>query len=490
MNHTAGDFASGEFTTAVPLVAGEWGGSGEVHEICDPARPSLAVGRAQHSSPADVSHAYAAAARVARTWAEFPAASRAGLLYRAADLLDRDLEASARDLVLEEGKILADSRGEVQRSAATLRYYAGALLQPSGHLYPPENATLSLSRRVPVGVVTVITPFNYPMLLPAWKIGAALAYGNVVVWKCSELVPLSAWRFARALDEAGLPPGVLNLLIGGVELAEPLMDSADFRALTFTGSTKVGRQLATAVAGRGIRLQLELGGKNPAVVLDSADPLFAADSIAKGSMSATGQKCTAISLAIATPGIYDDLRDALAERISRLRLGHGLQEGTEIGPLITATAAARVHQEIVAAQDRGATLVTGHPRHPDEGHFVTPTVLEGAADRDPLLTHEVFGPLLLLVRATDEDDAVARANNSPFGLNAALFTSDLDSGVRLAQDIHAGMVHVNAVSGFPPHIPFGGVKASGFGPLEQGDSAAEFFTETRILHIHAGSGRP
>jgi alpha-ketoglutaric semialdehyde dehydrogenase len=477
-----------ELTHARPLVAGRWGGAGPTVEIRDPALPSRTVGLAQQASGADVSRAYDAAGQGARQWARVPAAARAELLYRAADLLDRDADASARDLVLEEGKILADARGELQRSVATLRYYAGALLQPTGQVYPPEHAALSLSRRVPVGVVTVITAFNYPMLLPVWKIGAALAYGNVVVWKCSELVPLSAWRFANALHEAGLPSGVLNLLIGGAELGPSLLASGSMRALTFTGSAGVGHELAAAVAGRGVRLQLELGGKNPAIVLDDADPVLAASSITKGAMSATGQKCTAISLAIATPGIYESLREGLAHRVGRLKLGHGLDVDTEIGPLVTAAAAARVDHEIAGATARGGQVVAGKGPHPDQGHFVAPTVLEGLADDDPLLTREAFGPLLVLVRAHDPADAVARANRSPYGLNAALFTSDLASGLTLAQEIDAGMVHVNAVSGFPPHIPFGGVKASGFGPLEQGDTASDFFTETRVLHVHPGTG--
>ena len=478
-----------EPTIALPLIAGCRGGSGPVLEVRDPARPSDVVGFAQQATAGDVARAYVAAGDAARPWARTPAAARAAVLYRAADILDRDARALAADLVREEGKILADAFGEVQRSASTLRYFAGSLLQPAGYVFPPERAVLSLSRQVPVGVVAVITPFNYPMLIPAWKIGAALAFGNVAVWKCSELVPVSASHFAAALVEAGLPSGVLNLVIGGAELGESMMESRSISALTFTGSTSVGRDLAVRMAGRGVRLQLELGGKNPAVVLDDADIESAAAAITNGAMAATGQKCTAISLVIATPGIYDQLRDALARHIGQLVLGHGLDSGTEMGPLVTAAAAGRVHSEIRTAIDRGARLVVGEFPHPDDGHFVTPALLDGVADDDPLLTREVFGPLLVLVRAKDSGDAVARANRSPYGLNAALFTNDLSSGMLLALELDAGMVHINAVSGFPSHIPFGGVKTSGFGPLEQGNTAVDFFTETRVLNVHPEGSR-
>jgi acyl-CoA reductase-like NAD-dependent aldehyde dehydrogenase len=323
------------------------------------------------------------------------------------------------------------------------------------------------------------------MLLPAWKVGAALAHGNTVVWKCSELVPFSAIRLAAAFAAAGLPDGVLNLLPGGAYVGEAIVDHPARAAVSFTGSTAVGTAIARRLGGRGARVQLELGGRNPAIVLADADPAFAADLVTNGAVSGSGQKCAAIALAIVEKPIYDDVRAALAERFASLVVGHGLDETTDVGPLVSEPARERFHAAVDEAVGQGTEVLSGQLAPPPrDGYYVAPTLLHRLPAGSSLLRREVFGPLLTLVPAADADEAVRIANDSEYGLNAAIITSDIGRALDLADRLEAGMVHVNAVCGFLPHIPFGGIKASGFGPLEQGDTTAEFFTHTRVLHLH------
>ena len=468
----------------LPLVGGQWRGGGLDAEIHDPAAPDQTVATARWSTASDVDDAYTAAVCAAAGWAKTPALERSRVLYAAADVLDARVDRIAELLVREEGKLLRDARGEVQRSAATLRYHAGLVLMPTGSVYPPENAALSISRRYPVGVVGVITPFNYPILLPAWKIGPALALGNVVVWKCSELTPTTAAEFAAALVDGGLPPGVLNLVIGGADVGSALV-SGPLDAFTFTGSTAVGSRLRGSLAHRSTRVQLELGGKNHAIVLDDSDPAFAAERIAYGAMSAAGQKCTAIEVAVVQEGVYEDFRDHLIERVASLRPGHGLDPETTLPPLVSEAAATRTRETIGAAQARGGQIVSGGSEPPTtSGYFVAPTVIEGLDLEDELLREEVFGPVIALVRSSTDFEAVEVANAGALGLNAGVFSRDVSRGLAVCDALHAGMVHLNDISGFPPHIPFGGSRGSAFGPLEQGDTVWEFFTETRMLHMH------
>jgi aldehyde dehydrogenase (NAD+) len=468
----------------LPLIGGRWHGNGTDTDLYDPADPAKLVAHVRSSTTDDVAAAFESAQRAALSWARTPALERSRILYAAADNLDARADHIATQLVREEGKLLRDARGEVERSASTLRYYAGLLLMPTGSVYPPESATLSVSRRHPVGIVGVITPFNYPLLLPAWKIGPALALGNVVVWKCSELTPATAVEFASAFVDAGLPPGVLNLVIGGGTVGTALV-GGPLDALTFTGSTAVGARLGAMLASRRVRLQLELGGKNHAIVLDDADPAFAASRIAYGAMSAAGQKCTAIEVAVVEDGVYDDVRAHLIQSVERLRAGQGLDPETTLPPLVSATAASRVRGTIAGAHSRGGRILTGGAAPPlERGHFVAPTIIEGLERDDPFLRDEVFGPVVALVPARSDADAVAIASSGTLGLNAGVFSRDVSRGLDVCEQLTSGMVHFNDVTGFPPHIPFGGSQGSAFGPLEQGDTVREFFTETRMLHIH------
>jgi aldehyde dehydrogenase (NAD+) len=377
----------------------------------------------------------------------------------------------------------------VARSADTLRYFATAALQPVGDVLPAPAGSFVLSRRVPLGVVTVITPFNYPMLLPAWKIGPALAHGNTVVWKCSELVPLSAVHLARAFAEAGLPDGVLNLLCGtAATLGGPLLADSRTRAVTFTGSTTAGRSVQRAVAGRDVAVQLEMGGSNVAVVLADADLDAVTAHLAAGAFSGSGQKCTAIGRIVAEAPVADELGQRLATAAADWTMGSGLDPATKLGPLITPAARDAVIRATCAAASAGAAVLYGGEAPAGErlacGNFLPATVVAGVRPGTAAARHEVFGPFAAVISVPDAARAMQVANDTPYGLNAGVFTRDLGQALRLVQGLDAGMVHLNAVTGFPPYLPFGGMKDSGSGPLEQGPRTSEFFTRGQVVHLH------
>ncbi len=471
---------------ATTFVNGVWLDCDERRLLHDPADTRELVAEVSISAPSDVDLAYAAAHQCARAWAVTAPQQRHDLLVGAAAILDRDRDAMARDLVREEGKTWAEAVGEVSRSAGTLRYFATAALQPVGDVLPASAGSLALSRRVPLGVVTVITPFNYPMLLPAWKIAPALAHGNTVVWKCSELVPLSAAHFVRALAEAGLPAGVINLVCGtGSDLAGPLLGDPRCRALTFTGSTSNGRSIQRAMAGRDVALQLEMGGSNVAVVLADADLDAVLPHLANGAFSGSGQKCTAIGRIVVEEPLADEVAHRLAVLADGWTAGPGLDPTTRLGPLVTPGARDVVVAAARNARATGAQVLSGGARLDGSlahGNYVGATVvsrIEAKAARE-----EVFGPFVAVIAAPDPERAVAVANDSPYGLNAGVFTRDVGRALRLVQQLEVGMVHLNAVTGFPPYAPFGGVKDSGAGPLEQGPRSYEFFTRNQVVNLH------
>ncbi|HWV84845.1 MAG TPA: aldehyde dehydrogenase family protein [Capillimicrobium sp.] len=472
-------------TTPGTYVDGAWGGAGRPLAVRNPADVDELVAEIDAGDAATVAAACAAAAQAAPGWGATPGADRARLLDAFARELEACGDAIARDLVREEGKTLAEAGGEVRRAAQSLRYYAQEALAPLGDVLPPARpGAVTMTRRRPVGPVALITPFNFPLLVPAWKLAPALAYGNTVVWKPSELTPLTALHVVRAAERAGLPPGVLNLVTGGAEVGAALVAAPEIAALSFTGSTAVGRAIERAVAGRGVRLQLEMGGANAAVVLADAPLPETAAALLEGAMGGTGQRCTAIRRAVVERPALAPLAEALRDGLAGWRLGSGLDPGVAMGPLVSAPAADRVLAAVDEARRHGASVVAGGSRPAENGlargHFVEPTVLAGATAGD----EEVFGPLLTLIPVDDLDEAIAVANATRYGLNAAVFTADLARALRFADAAEAGMVHVNATGGVAVHVPFGGIKDSGLGPFEQGRAAAELFTRPRVIHLH------
>ncbi|BBY65418.1 aldehyde dehydrogenase family protein [Mycolicibacterium helvum] len=475
------------------LIAGQWlVGAGDMVTSVNPARPRVVVAEGHCATVADVSHAVAAAGEALTSWAGTPIHQRGAVLLAAADAVERNAPSWGLELATEEGKTTAEGIGEVRRAAQILRYYGNEGDRQSGEIFAsPRAGEQILVTRKPIGVVAVITPFNFPIAIPAWKIAPALVYGNTVVWKPASTVPLLAIRLAEALTDAGLPPGVLNLVIGDSPVGAALADHPDVAAISFTGSTTVGRRIAAAAAARGVPAQAEMGGKNAAVVLDDADIDLALDQVILGAFRSTGQKCTATSRLIVTERIADRFLAALSDRARAIVVGDPAHDATQMGPVVSQAAQRCVQAGIDAATEQGATVLTGGAAYLDgplaDGYFVAPTILELSDAPADIWSEELFGPVLAVKRATDADQAFALANDSEFGLSAAVFTQDLTRALAAVEHIDVGVLHINSESaGADPHVPFGGAKKSGLGPKEQGGAARDFFTHTTTVYLRGG----
>jgi len=473
-------------------INGEWvpAASGETFENRSPADTDDLVGRFAASGKEDVARAVSAAAGAAEGWRQTSAIARATILYKASEILAGRQAEIGRELTREEGKTLKEGIGETGRAVQILRYFAGEAQQPSGEHYPSMNPlTLLYTVREPLGVVAVITPWNFPIAIPAWKMAPALAFGNTVVFKPASLTPLCAVRLTEALAEAGLPPGVLNLVTGSAPaVGDPLVRDSRVAGISFTGSNAVGRELRKLAAETGAKLQLELGGKNPAIVLADADLDHALTHVVAGAMMSTGQKCTATSRAIVDRRIANRFTQDLTSRIAALKVGDPLAAETQIGPAVSAEAAERIVADIAAASSDGASLIVGGDRlnangH-GRGHFVAPTLF-GDVDPDSTLgQEELFGPVLGVIPVDGLDEAMAVANRVKYGLSASLFTRDLGTALSFVRGIQAGIVHVNSeTAGAEPHVPFGGMKGSSSYSREQGKAAREFFTQTKTVYV-------
>jgi aldehyde dehydrogenase (NAD+) len=472
-------------------IAGEWrpAASGETMENHNPANRDEVVGLFASSGADDVDAAIAAAEEAYRSWRFSSPMTRANILHKAANILESRIPEVGRELTREEGKTLKEGIGETTRAVQILRYFAGEAQQPSGEHYPSVNPhTLLYTTREPLGVVAVVTPWNFPIAIPAWKIAPALAFGNTVVFKPASLTPLTAVRLVEALDEAGLPAGVLNLVTGSAaNVGDPLVRDPRVVAITFTGSNETGAELRRSAAERGAKLQLELGGKNPAIVLADADLDHALGQVVAGAMMSTGQKCTATSRAIVDRRIIDRFTEMLADRIGGLKVGDPLDAETQIGPLIDERAADRVAGEVDAAKQAGAELVVGGERLGsglERGAFLAPTLFADVDPKSRLGQDELFGPVLGVIPVDSMEEAMAVANQVKFGLSASIFTRDLGRALAFAREIEAGVVHVNSeTAGAEPQVPFGGMKGSSSYSREQGKSAREFFTQVKTVYI-------
>ena len=472
-------------------IAGEWrpATSGETMENRNPANRDEVVGRFASSNAEDVDAAVSAAEEAYRTWRFSSPMSRANILHKAANILEARIPEVGRELTREEGKTLKEGIGETTRAVQILRYYAGEAQQPSGEHYPSVNPhTLLYTSREPLGVVAVVTPWNFPIAIPAWKIAPALAFGNTVVFKPASLTPLTAVRLVEALAEAGLPAGVLNLVTGSAaNVGDPLVRDPRVVAITFTGSNETGAELRRTAAERGAKLQLELGGKNPAIVLADADLEHALGHVVSGSMMSTGQKCTATSRAIVDRRIIDRFTEMLADRIKALKVGDPLDAETQIGPLIDERAADRVAGEVDRAKQTGAELLVGGERLGnglERGAFVAPALFGGVDPDSRLGQEELFGPVLSVIPIDSMEEAMTVANHVKFGLSASIFTRDLGRALAFAREIEAGVVHVNSETpGAEPQVPFGGMKGSSSYSREQGKAARDFFTQVKTVYI-------
>ena len=477
--------------TVLNFVNGQWqpSESGKWADRFDPADEQVLVGRAPDSTREDARQAIEAAERAAESWGAWPAPKRGRLLFDWLAWIDARKDKLANHLTREEGKILAESVGEVRRSMDILEYTAGMGRRLEGRVFPAEEENVfCYSSSYPLGVVGLISPWNFPVAIPVWKLAPALIAGNTCVLKPSPLTPMTATMLVRGLNEVGLPAGVVNLVHGDSEPGEELVSNETVRGVSFTGSTKVGKLIAQSASKRMLKLQLELGGKNPQVVLEDADLDQAVSGVIAGAFGSTGQRCTATSRAIVVGKVYDEFLSRVVERASSMKIGPGTQPDVEMGPLVNAVAMSGVARYVEAGRKENANFCTGGERikesNLERGFFFQPTVIEATPEME-VAREEIFGPVLSVIRARGLREAIEIANAVRYGLTASIFTRDVSRVFRFAERAQAGIIHVNrpGVGGYS-HAPFGGVKDSGYGGREVGDEVLNFYTETKAVYIN------
>jgi alpha-ketoglutaric semialdehyde dehydrogenase len=472
-------------------IGGAWvpAASGRTSENHNPATGAL-LGHFPQSDQADVDRAVAAAAGAFRAWRVHPAPRRGEILYRVAEILARRKEEIARSMTEEMGKVLVEARGDVQEGIDMAYYMAGEGRRLFGQVVPaelPNKAAMAV--RDPLGVVACITPWNFPVAIPSWKTMAALIAGNTVVLKPATDTPLSAIKLVEVYEEAGLPAGVLNIVCGsGAEVGMPLVRHPDVAAISFTGSNEVGRQVNVEAAERFKRVTLELGGKNAVMVLDDADLDLAVEGILWSAFGTTGQRCTACSRLIVQRGVRAELERRLVERATALRLGNGLEDTTQVGPLINASQLERVDGYMEVARQEGARILAGgEPAREGalaQGHFYRPTLLTDVRPETRLAQEEIFGPVLSIIEVESLDEAIRVNNDTRYGLSSALFTRDANAVQIAMRDVTTGILYINAgTTGAEIQLPFGGTRGTGNGHREAGLGALEFFTEWKAIYV-------
>lgn len=472
------------------FIGGEWCGSasGLTFERRNPADTREVLAVVPESGAADVADAVSAVSAGYPEWAAQTPEARADVLNRAADILAARADELARELVREEGKTLAEALGETRRTPANLRFYAGEALRLSGETFPSPDDGLILTLREPVGVVAAITPWNFPLNIPSRKLAPALAAGNGVVYKPSEITPLLGQRLVEALLDAGLPAGAIALVQGGAEAGAALVADQRVAAVTFTGSTAVGRVIHSAM-DPSRRCQLEMGGKNPVIVMDDADLNRAVALIARGAFGLSGQACTGTSRVIVHDAVHDDLVARLADRARSLVVGDGLAEGVDMGPLATEAQLAKTRGYVSAAAAAGAVLRAGDeplPAGTGHGHFARPAILAGVDPGSALAQQEVFGPVVAVLRAGSLDEAIDIANDVEYGLSAAIVTSDIRRAMAFAHRVDSGIIKVNQpTTGFAMYAPFGGMKSSSTQTFKEqaGETMMRFYTADKTVYV-------
>ena len=461
---------------------------GDVRLDLNPSDPGDVVAEAGIGG-ADVAEAAVESASAAfASWSRTTPWQRAEVLDRAGTEVLARADELGDLLAREEGKTYPEARGEVVRAGQILKYYAGTALQPHGQALDSVRPGIEVVvTREPVGVVSVITPWNFPIAIPAWKIAPALAFGNTVVFKPADLVPASAWELVDILNRAGLPPGVLNLVLGrGSQVGPVLTGHRAVSAVTFTGSVDTGRGVLADALSHGAKAQLELGGKNPLVVTGRAHLPLAVECIMQGGFGSTGQRCTASSILIATADIHDELVAAITDRMATWRVGDARAEGVDMGPVVDPSQLEQDTRYLEVARAEGGEVVGGD-RLPGAGHYLAPSLVLGTWVDDTINREEVFGPVVSVIRVPDYEAALAAANASTMNLSAGICTTDLAEASHFRRNSRAGMVMVNLpTAGVDFHVPFGGRGESSHGPREQGTAAVEFFTITKTSYVAPG----
>jgi acyl-CoA reductase-like NAD-dependent aldehyde dehydrogenase len=480
-------------TSCKNLIAGRWAEAqgGETFESINPARFDEVVAVAPRSKSTDVDAAVAAARKALPAWRLTPAPRRGEILFRTGEILLQQKQGIARLMTREMGKVLEEALGDVQEAIDMAYYMAGEGRRLSGETVPAELPDKDCkSVRVPVGVFAVITPWNFPVAIPGWKILAALVCGNTAVFKPSSCTPLCAQRFVEALQAAGLPPGVLNLVHGtGAEVGHPLVNHPGADGVSFTGSWNVGHEVIRACAHRHKVFTTEMGGKNAIIVLDDADIDLAVDGILWGAFGTTGQRCTATSKAVVQEGIHNMLVARVKEAAAALRIGNGLDPSIQVGPLINEGQLNKVLDYIQIGKEEGARVVVGGGRYTEgdcrRGYFVEPTVFVDVTPRMRIALEEIFGPVLSVIRVRDLDEAIQVVNDSDYGLSSAIYTRDVNATAKAERDLDTGIVYVNASTiGAEIQLPFGGTKHTGLGPREAGGrgGALDLYTKWKVIY--------
>jgi alpha-ketoglutaric semialdehyde dehydrogenase len=470
-------------------INGEWV-SGPTFENRNPANLDELVGLFVKGSASDVEAAAQAAGAALPAWSALPAPTRGNYLFKVADILDRQFDQIAADMTREEGKTLPEAKGEVRRAINIFRYFGGEGARMPGFLVPSERDRVHMfAIRKPIGVVGLVTAWNLPSAIPAWKMAPALICGNTVVIKPASVAPLSAWRIVEACHQAGIPKGVVNFVAGsGSALGHALVNAKPLKAISFTGSCDVGKWLHAEASKRALRIQLEMGGKNPTIVLADADFNAAVENVVNASFFSTGQKCTATSRAIVEEAIYDRFLDALVERTKKLKVGNGMEPGIDIGPAVDE---AQLNTDLkyieIGRREAGNPRVGGNRLTGgayDKGYFVEPTIFADVTEDMTIAREEIFGPVLAVMRAKDFDDAMRIANNIPLGLSASIQTTNVGRVFDFVYRMEAGLLTINLPSaGVEYQLPFGGTKESSFGPKEQGPAALEFYSDYKTVYL-------
>jgi len=481
------------------FVAGEWVASESERAVANvnPADTREVLGHMPLSSADETRRAVDSAHAAFPAWRDTPAPVRGQVLFRAQALMDKEKEDLARLLTREEGKTLKESLGEIQRTINILEYIAAEGRRFGGQTIPSElRNNFCYTIRQPLGVVACITPWNFPVAIPVWKIAPALVSGNTVVFKPATLTPETGAAVVSIFERAGVPKGVLNMVLGsGGTVGNALLDHDAVRAVSFTGSNEIGAGIYAQAAKKMIRAQCEMGGKNPVVVLADADLDVAVEATAQGAFGSTGQRCTATSRVIVEEAIADRFVEQLAARSGKVKIGNGLEAGVDMGPAVDPAQLKTDVDYIGIGQQEGARLVRGGRRLADgalaHGHFVEPTVFDHVKVTMRVAQEEIFGPVISVIRARGFEEALEAANNVRYGLSSSIFTSDVTRVFHFVDAIEAGIVHINSgTPGGEAQLPFGGTKATGVGPREQGPTALEFFTELKTVYVdYTGQAR-
>ena len=472
-------------------IAGEWtqSVSGRTFENRNPADESDVIGLFQDSTPADADAALEAAAKAYQSWRLVPAPKRAELLLAAAARIVDQKEAFARDMTREMGKVLEETRGDVQEAIDMTQFMAGEGRRQYGQTVPSElRDKFAMSVRQPLGVCSMITPWNFPMAIPSWKIAPALVCGNTVVLKPATLTPLSAVNFVKVLEEVGIPPGVVNLVTGGADVGTRMATHDEVKVVSFTGSTAVGRLVNQNAAPGFKKVHLEMGGKNVVMIMEDAQLELAVEGCLWGGFGTTGQRCTAASRVVVHEKVHDAFLREFAARAKALRVGNGLDADTQMGPSVSESQLKAVMTYVEIGQAEGARLVTGGHRLDSGPHahgwFHEPTIFADVTPNMRIAREEIFGPVVSVLRCRSLDEAIAIGNDVAYGLSASIYTRDINKAFQAMRDMYTGIFYVNAPTiGAEVHLPFGGTKATGNGHREAGTAALDVFSEWKSIYV-------